>query len=155
MQIDTQKSLQDRFMLNVQFQIMGRPYELGYIKFESLSYCPVTEMLYVEAWRTKVARYHKHAVSSTPIGQKFVDHHSDIYHAMGTAFMLGFYDALRDHPIFKILGLLKSRPQKRAGTKQKGSSSTSCFTSYIKAMFDKLVSGANFSGSSVRGSAAR
>jgi hypothetical protein len=144
-------------MLVVQFLIMGRPCELGYLTYESLSYDEITRTAYISTDRTKVGRHHEHAACSTPMGNEFVDYHSDVLHAAGTHMFMGAADGMKNKPLFPLSQTTQSKKRKRSDKSdpEKVKSSSSYFCSYITSMFEKLSSVVKFTASSTRGAAAR
>jgi hypothetical protein len=89
-QDSTTKHIHDRFMFCMQFQIIGRPYELGFIRFQDLGWIDYGDSPTgtVDVFRTKVYAQSTLKMFAAPIGFKYVSWAADIFHAAGTYFVL-------------------------------------------------------------------
>jgi hypothetical protein len=90
-------------MFCLQFQIIGRPYELGFIRFSNFGWISFgdTPTGTVKVVRTKVFSVASLKLFSAPLGYDEVDWASDIFHAAGTYFVLSIGGDSKTDPIFK------------------------------------------------------
>jgi hypothetical protein len=125
-------------MFCLQFQIIGRPYELGFIRYSNFGWISFgdTPTGTVKVVRTKVFSVTSLKLFSAPLGYDEVDWASDIFHAAGTYFVLAVGGASKDDPIFKTSNRMEKTASSSNETVEEETEAdigTSGFSAYMNA----------------------
>jgi hypothetical protein len=98
--MNSPESFLDRLLSALQFAIIGRPCELGIVRWESLSWSISAMTAVIEVARTKVTKNQVLHLFCGPTGFEHTGFANDIFHCLGTVIVTGGNRIMANQTIF-------------------------------------------------------